>query len=200
VTDKKPAGKPYQPGTGESRFFPHLAGSLILASAGLMTYLGLWESSGRPILTVYPDKLARNLPTVCKGLTHHVTTTPIIVGQVWTEAKCEAEERRATIKVQERLAMCFKFHPGQVIFDMATSHAWNNGAGATCGSAAMRAWNVQDWRLGCRRLAFADSGRHVWSYVKTGRKLANGKPEYTFVQGLANRRGDEYRICLQGAP
>lgn len=57
-----------------------MVGGLILASAGLMAFLTEWESGGTRILTVYPDKLAAGLPTVCNGLTRHVTDTPIIVG------------------------------------------------------------------------------------------------------------------------
>ena len=88
--------------------------------------------------------------------------------------------------------------PPQSVFDAATSHAWNNGTAATCGSLAMQAWNAGNWELGCRRLAFSDGGSRVWSYVKTGKMLPNGRPEYRFVQGLANRRDAEYQLCLTG--
>ena len=64
------------------RYFPHLAGSLVLCAASLVAFLGDWESGGKdPVLTVYADKLAGGIPTVCDGLTRHVTKTPIIVGE-----------------------------------------------------------------------------------------------------------------------
>lgn len=176
-----------------------VAAGLILASAAVMGLLHKWEEGPKRQLTVYADKLAGGLPTVCMGLTRHITTTPIIVGETWTEEKCDREERAAVTKVQTQLLKCFKRTPPQSVFDTATSHAWNFGAPSTCASGAMRAWNAGLWELGCRRIARNDDGTPAWSYVKTGRKLPNGKPEYKFVQGLANRRGDETRMCLTGA-
>lgn len=164
--------------------------SLVLASVALLEHLSRWESSSKRVLVVYADKLAGGLPTVCNGLTRHVTKTPIIVGERWTTEKCEREEEAAVIKVQTALAKCFKLAPPQSVFDMASSHAWNLGASATCGSGAMAAWNRGEWERGCQRISRGDEGQIVWSYVtdaKTGRKV--------FVQGLANRRADETLKC-----
>jgi lysozyme len=174
-----------------------IVGGVALGSGVLLAFLMLWESSGKPILTVYPDRLAQNLPTVCDGLTRHVTTTPIVVGEKWTLEKCERETTAALVRVQLQLLKCFTLQPPQSVFDAASSHAWNLGASATCGSAAMKAWNRGDYALGCRRLYQADDGRAVWSYVRTGRKLANGQPEYRFVRGLQNRRRAEYDVCMR---
>lgn len=182
-----------------SRYFPHLAGSLVLGAAALVAFLGEWESGGAdPVLVVYADKLAGGLPTVCNGLTRHVTKTPIIVGDRWTREKCEAEESAALERVQVALAQCFRRLPPQQVYNMASSHAWNNGAPATCSSLAMEAWNRGEWELGCQRMSRSDAGRPVWSYVKTGKTLPNGKPEMKFVQGLANRRMAETGKCLEG--
>lgn len=169
-------------------------GGLVLASAMLIAFLGKWEGGAE--YTVYADQLAGGLPTACKGLTKHVTRTPIIVGEVWTPEKCEREERAALIKVQTQLRKCFATEPQQSVFDSASSHAWNFGVAATCGSAAMRAWNDGKVDLGCRRIAHSDSGKPVWSYVKSDRLLENGKPEMVFVRGLARRRTDEVELCL----
>lgn len=178
------------------RYFPHLAGSLVLASAAALGLLHKWEPDPRDPGLVYADNLAGGLPTVCSGLTRHVTSTPIIVGERWAPEKCRAEESAALEKVQGRLARCFTTLPPQSVFDAATSHAWNFGSPSTCGSAAMTAWNRKQWELGCKRIAHSDSGRPVWSYVKTGRMLPNGKPEYELIQGLVNRRADEVRVCM----
>lgn len=179
---------------------PAVGAGLVFLSATLIAFLGKWEpAKGDMALVVYADKLARGIPTVCDGLTHHVTNTPIIVGEVWTHDKCTAERNRALLKVQAQVLKCFRINPPQAVFDMASSHAWNQGAGATCASQAMQAWNAGEWDLGCRRLQLSDGGKIVWSYVKTGRKLPNGKPEYKFVQGLANRRIDERGVCEKGA-
>lgn len=180
---------------GITKFFPHLAGSLVLASTALVGFLGQWEGQGQHV--VYADKLAGGLPTVCKGLTRHVTTTPIIVGQRWSAEKCEREELAALQRVQTALAQCFKVLPPQYVFDAASSHAWNFGHPSTCASLAMQSFNRADWDTGCRRLSLSDTGRPVWSFTtrtdpKTGEKIV------TFVQGLANRRKAETSFCRQG--
>jgi len=168
--------------------------TLVAGSPYLMGFLQKWESGKARVLVVYADHLAGDLPTVCNGLTPHVTKTPIIVGERWTDEKCEAEERAAVVAVQQRLALCFRRPPSQMVFDMATSHAWNLGAGATCSSGAMQAWNRGDWARGCQRLARGDDGRVVWSFVRAG-KNADGSPRFKFVQGLANRRAEEAKTC-----
>lgn len=168
-------------------------GALVFASAGLIAFLGIWE--GNSEYRVYADKLAGGLPTVCRGLTKHVTKTPIIVGEVWPESKCDAEEKASITEVQSKLIKCFTITPPQRVFDAASSHAWNNGVSATCGSLAMQAWKSGDWATGCRRIYQSDTGKAVWSYVRTG-KIIDGKPEMKFVQGLANRRMAEYKLCM----
>lgn len=168
--------------------------TLLAGSPFLMGFLQKWESGKARVLVVYADTLAGGLPTVCDGLTRHVTSTPIIVGQRWTEEKCEGEQRAAVVAVQQRLAPCFRRPPPQMVFDMATSHAWNLGPGSTCSSGAMQAWNRGEWARGCQRIARGDDGRIVWSFVRDG-KNADGSPRYKFVQGLANRRADEAETC-----
>ena len=183
--------------SGKLRYFPHLAGSLVLAGASLMGFLGKWE--GDEQFVVYPDKLAGGLPTVCRGLTRHVTSTPIIVGERWSAEKCAHEEERAVERVQLQLVVCFKILPAQDVFDAASSHAWNLGAPATCGSAAMAAFNRGDWAQGCRRISRGDDGRIVWAFV-TRVDPKTGQRSLVFVQGLGNRRADETRHCLLGVP
>ena len=177
------------------KFGPKLA----LGAAALVAFLGVWEggkdSTGDSV--VYADTLAGGIPTVCNGLTRHVTSTPIVVGEKWPAEKCATEEHKALVSMQLKLETCFNRLPPQSVFDMASSHAWNFGYSATCGSLAMKAWNQGDWALGCRRLAYSDGGNPVWSYVKTGR-IVNGKPEMKFVRGLANRRQAEYAECVKG--
>lgn len=174
---------------------------LLLGTVALTAFLAVWEGgkTGKGDSTVYADKLAGGIPTVCNGLTRHVTSTPIIVGEVWSAEKCAAEEQRALINMQLKLETCFNRLPPQSVFDMASSHAWNFGYSATCGSLAMQAWNRGEWELGCRRLAYSDSGNPVWSYVSTGR-VVDGKPEKKFVRGLANRRQAEFKECVKGLP
>lgn len=174
-----------------------LGGSLIFGSPALRDFLQTEESGREVVLTVYADKVARGVPTVCDGLTNKVTRTPIIVGQRWTPEKCERETRAALVGVQQQLVKCFRVLPPQSVFDMGSSHAWNNGAPKTCNSAALRAWNAGDYVTGCRRLAFSDGGKPVWAYVWTGRTMANGKREMRFVKSLHKRRHRELAVCRQ---
>lgn len=171
-----------------------LGGFLTLLSPALVSHLQQWESGKSRVLTVYADQKAGGLPTVCNGLTRHVTNTPIVVGERWTEAQCVAEESAAIERVQRQLIPCFKVLPPPSVFDMASSHAWNLGVSATCGSGAMAAWNRGEWERGCQRISRGDDGRMVWSFTshidsRTGQKV------YTFVQGLANRRAAETAQC-----
>lgn len=179
---------------GKLKYFPHLGGALVLGGAGLLGFLGNWEGAGE--YTVYADKLAGGVPTVCEGLTKHVTSTPIIVGEKWSRAKCDAEVGAAVARVQLQLAGCFKILPPQRVFDAASSHAWNLGAPATCGSGAMAAFNRGEWDRGCRRLSRGDDGTIVWSFTS---RMVDGKKVFTFVQGLANRRAAETDLCLGAA-
>lgn len=189
------------PGTQQNlrnvvRYIPRLGGSLVFAGGAVFAFLNIWEPDKQDPGLVYADKLAGDLPTVCNGITKHVTSLPVVVGERWAPEKCAREEAAALTRLQERLVQCFTRLPPQAVFDMATSHAWNNGVANTCTSLAMVAWNEGKWDLGCRRISHSDSGKYVWSYVKTGRKLPDGKPEYRFVQGLANRRDAETKNCL----
>ena len=176
-----------------TKYFPHLAGSLILASAAVVGGKGLldrWEpAKGFPDahLVVYADKLAQGLPTVCNGITKHVATIPVVVGEKWTQEMCNQQEEQAVAKIQDSLAQCFKVLPPQSVFDAATSHGWNFGVGKTCTSSAMRHWNQGNYKLGCQLIAYQYDGTTPnWSF-------SDGK----FVKGLHNRRVDEMQTCLK---
>ena len=173
----------------KTKYFPHLAGSLILAAAGAVGLLHKWEpatGTSDAHLYVYADKLANGLPTACSGITKHVATIPLVVGQKLTQEQCNQQEEQALEKVQNQLAMCFKKLPPQSVYDAATSHAWNFGVNKTCTSAAMKQWNIPNYPLGCRLIAFQYDGSPNWSY-------ADGR----FIKGLHKRRIDEMQTCLK---
>lgn len=164
-----------------------IGAGLVLASAAALGLISKWETPAGQTdrYRVYADKLADGLLTSeCNGITPHITSTPMRLGDVWDAATCKAETRRAVAKVQTALLKCFQRVPPQSVFDAATSHAWNFGADKTCHSQAMAAWNQGNWTLGCRRLLVGDNGKLQWVY-------AGGK----FYQGLANRRADEMVTC-----
>lgn len=182
----------------EGKKGPGKGSALVLASAAFVSMLAVWEPSKTDPGLVYADRLANGLPTVCRGLTKYSTDQPVIVGERWSVEKCEREEQKAIEALQRRLLACFKEEPPQSVFDAASSHAWNFGVGATCGSQSMLAWNARKWELGCMRLARSDDGRAVWSFVRDGVDPKTGRPKYKFVQGLRNRRESEVDLCLSG--
>lgn len=173
------------------------AGSIALASAGLLAFLGTWEGNGQN--TVYPDRLARNLPTVCKGITRHTSPYPVVLGDYWSDTKCEEVERQVVSKGQLRLADCIT-NQGvtQNTFDALSSHGHNFGEASTCASRAVGLINRGDIKAGCNALAHAPDGSPVWSYVDSGKRDAKGRVIYKFVQGLYNRRLAERELCLSG--
>jgi lysozyme len=166
-----------------------IAAGLVLGSASLVAFLTKWEPSKTDPGLVYADPLAGGILTVCNGITKHVTNERLILGDRWPVEKCRREETIAQARVQDAVLACFDVAPPQGVLDAATEHAWNFGAGQTCSSLAMQAWNQGEWSLGCRRMAWSDGGRRVWSYGtdKDGNKV--------FIRGLANRRDDAVRLC-----
>lgn len=167
------------------------AGSIVLASSGLLAFLGVWEGNGQN--TVYPDRLARNLPTVCKGITKHTSPYPVVLGDYWSDARCEEVERLVVSKGQLELADCItNQNVTQNTFDALTSHGHNFGMPSTCASRALGLINEGKIREGCEALAHAPDGKPVWSYIK--------QPDgsYKFTPGLYNRRLDEVKLCLSG--
>lgn len=167
---------------------------VVLASASVMAFLHQWEDGGKTQNVVYADKLAGGLPTACNGITKHVTDVPVVVGDYWPDAKCEEIAERVTEKTQTTLAKCITGKVTQNAFDALTSHSHNFGVGTTCASRAV--WLINQGRIaeGCRALSKNDKGEPAWSFVK--------KPDGSllYVQGLANRREAETKLCLKDLP
>lgn len=165
---------------------------LTLGSAGLMMFLDRWETDHRAPGRVYADKLANNIPTVCKGITRHVSPYPVIVGDWWSPERCAEVEHMVTQRTQLKLLDCFKVRINQHQFDAFTSHAHNFGIGATCASRAMGLTNAGRPVDGCAALSHTPDGSPVWSYV------TDSKGDKVFVRGLYNRRRAETALCLKG--
>ncbi|MFJ5237016.1 lysozyme [Pseudomonas neuropathica] len=168
-----------------------MAGAIALASTPLVIFLGTWEGNCQN--TVYADKLAGGLPTVCKGITRFTSPYPVVVGDYWSPAKCAEVEQLVIRKTQLLLAECIT-NPkvGQNTFDALTSHGHNVGVPSTCASRAVALINAGRIADGCRALAWAPDGKTpVWAYVTD----AQGRKR--FVQGLHNRRLAEMELCLR---
>lgn len=167
------------------------SGAIALFSPQLQSFLGKWEGEGQNV--AYADKLARGLPTVCKGITKYTSPEPVVVGDYWSDERCAEVEQMVVEKGQLQLAACItnpKIKQG--VLDALTSHGHNFGNAATCASRAMGLINAGNIREGCMALAWAADGKTpVWASVTT----ADGKKK--FVRGLHLRRLDEVRMCLQ---
>lgn len=168
-----------------------MAGVIALASTPLVIFLGTWEGNGQN--TVYADKLAGGLPTVCKGITRFTSPYPVVVGDYWSPAKCAEVEQLVIRKTQLQLAECITNpNVGQNTFDALTSHGHNFGVTSTCASRAVALINAGRIAEGCKALAWAPDGKTpVWAFVTD----ANGQKR--FVPGLHNRRLAESRLCAE---
>jgi GH24 family phage-related lysozyme (muramidase) len=168
------------------------AGTLVLASSGLLAFLGIWEGDGQN--TVFPDQLARGLPTVCKGITRFTSPYPLVVGDYWSDERCEEVERLVVTKGQLQLADCLNNQTiTQETFDALSSHAHNFGVARTCASRAVGLINQGRVTEGCKALAWkADGKTPVWAYV------TNAEGQMVFVRGLHNRRLAEVKLCGAG--
>lgn len=162
--------------------------ALVLGSSTLMAHLGKWEGDGQNV--VYADKLARGLPTVCKGITRHTSPYPVVVGDYWSPERCEEVEQMVVEKGQLALADCLTNDQiSQNTFDSLSSHGHHFGTSATCASRALVLINKGRIKEGCRALAWGADGRPVWAYV------TDEKGNKVFVRGLHNRQLDEARLC-----
>lgn len=163
-----------------------VAGATVVASSpAVMSFLGVWE--GEAQYTVYADKLAGGLPTVCKGITRYTSPYPVVVGEVWSKEKCREVEEKVVLDTQRQLQKCLEYPVPQEVFDALTSHAHNFGWPSTCNSQSVKEINNGNIALGCSLLSTRPDGTPNWSY-------ASGR----YVQGLQNRRIAETKLCLSG--
>lgn len=173
------------------RTITHRGVPLVLVSAALMTFVARWEGHEN---VVYPDKLAGGLPTVCKGITKHVTTQAVIVGDYWSDERCDEVEGLVVSKTQLKILDCIKAPIKQSQFDAITSFAHNVGVPAACASRAVTLTSMGRGREGCMALSLKQDGSPAWSFVTSYR---NGVKQVTYVKGLNNRRKDETKFCLR---
>ncbi|KPG92918.1 lysozyme [Pseudomonas sp. RIT-PI-q] len=166
-------------------------GAIVMASASLLGFLGKWEGEGQNV--VYPDKLARGLPTVCKGITRHTSPYPVVIGDYWSDARCDQVEQLVIEKGQLQLADCITNQQvGQNTFDALSSHAHNFGVPSTCASRAVGLVNAGRIADGCKAIAWASDGKTpVWAFVTD----AQGRKQ--FVRGLHARRLAEAELCAR---
>ena len=149
------------------------AGSAIaIAGASLLAFVANWEGSS---LSVYQDRLANGLPSVCNG---H-TGPDVRVGDVWTKEQCDAILVKDATEHGQRLLACITVPLNQNQYNAFSSFAFNVGTGNACKSTLVRLLNQGRYTEACDQLL-------RWN-------RANGK----VISGLDRRRKAERELCLK---
>ena len=112
--------------------------------------------------------------TVCDGETN-------VKMRRYSNAECDTMLRTSLVKYGNGVLECVNVPISQNQHAAFTSFAYNVGTGAFCKSSLLKKLNAGDYVGAC-------DGLLAWSY-------AGGK----YVQGLANRRNVEQRLCLKGS-
>lgn len=148
-----------------------VAGGIAAAMALATPLIMQWEGKRNdPYLDIV------KVPTVCYGHTGDVE-----MGRRYSDAECRAilekdiaEHTSPVLKCVPQLAD----RPYQLA--ASASLAFNIGPNAFCRSTAAKRFRAGNWRGGCDAILF-------WN--KAGGRV---------VQGLANRRRAEWRVCIMG--
>lgn len=112
--------------------------------------------------------------TVCDGETN-------VKMRRYTDAQCDSMLRSSLVKYGNGVLQCINVPVSQNQHAAFTSFAYNVGVPAFCKSSLLKKLNAGDYVGAC-------DGMLAWTY-------AGGK----YVQGLANRRKVEQRLCLKGS-
>jgi lysozyme len=145
------------------------AAAITLALALIKPWEGLW-------LVAKVDKIGTGRPvTACYGETKGVT-----LGQRFTKEQCDEMLAKRLPQYANAIAPCIHVNISDKTRAALVSFAYNVGPAAACRSTAFKRINAGNIRGGCDALM-------NWT-------MAQGK----FVQGLANRRAAERRLCIEG--
>lgn len=135
--------------------------------------------------TVYADKLAYGVPTVCSG---H-TDWSLRVGRVYDKAFCDSLDQKTALEYGMAMIKCIgPQNLNQNSLDAMTLFGVNVGKSGACGSRAAQLFRAGKHAEACRAISRGPTGKRVW--ITSG-----GKPR----NGLANRRDFETALCLKPA-
>lgn len=112
--------------------------------------------------------------TVCDGETN-------VKMRRYSNAECDAMTQRSLTRYGDAILSCITVPISARQHAAFSSFSYNVGVQAFCKSSLVKKLNAGDYEGACR-------GMYAWVY-------AGGKR----VQGLANRRDVEVRLCLSGA-
>ena len=146
------------------------ATALVLAVPLVAKFEGLW-------LTAKVDRIGTGRPiSWCYG----ETQGNVKAGQRFTKEQCDAMLAARLPQYANAIAPCIKVHISDKTRAALVSFSYNVGTSAACKSTAFKLLNAGNTRGACDALM-------NWT-------RAQGK----FVQGLANRRAAERRLCIEG--
>ena len=144
-----------------------VVGALSLSAAGLVGIAGYEGYSDEAYIPVPGD-----VPTIGYGSTEGVQ-----MGDTITPPKALERLMRDVGVAESAIGRCVKVPLSQSEYDAFTSFAFNVGGAKFCSSTLVKKLNSGDYDGACKEL-------ERWVFVQKQR-----------VQGLANRRKDEYRLC-----
>lgn len=145
--------------------------------------LGALKRVEKQELTVYADRLAYGVPTVCSGF----TDWSLRVGQVYGKDFCDKLDQKTAIEYGLAVVECIGADKlNQNSLDSMTLFAINVGKQGACGSRAAKLLRAVKHDEGCKAISRGPTGKRVW--ITSG-----GKPR----NGLANRRDFETAWCLR---
>lgn len=149
----------------------------LIVIAALVADLGRSE---KRVYTTYWDSLGQ-VWTACSG----VTGEGVIPGKTYTDAQCEAMERRYIARMYARMGICVPQAQMEFHEIKAWGHfAYNVGEGMFCRSTAAKLLNAGENKAACKQIR-----RFVYVKGKDCRIKANKCP------GIPKRREWEYRTC-----
>lgn len=139
-------------------------------SAALISSASMWEGTR---YVPYDDVVG--VLTVCQGY----AGKDVVKGKTYTKDECATLLERELASHGKGVLECTKVPLNQHQYDAFTLFAYNVGVNAFCGSkSVLKPLNEGNYPLACKGLL-------RWVY-------ADGK----YVQGLANRRQYEYKMCM----
>jgi lysozyme len=153
---------------------------LVIGGPDLVSALQRWEGREN---TVYADKLAYGIPTVCSGF----ADWSLRVGQVYDKAFCDKLDQKTAVEYGMAVVQCIGADKlNQHSLDSFTLFAVNVGKAGACGSRAAQLMRAGKHDEGCKAISRGPTGKRVW--ITSG-----GQPR----KGLANRRDFETAWCLK---
>lgn len=140
-----------------------------------IAFIGGWEGTK---YVAYRDVVG--VPTICQGLTKGVK-----MGDIATPSECDKRFAEELTHFENGVKRCIKPWDTLPVKTQVSivSWAYNVGIGGACGSTATKRFNYGNYRGACDAMTWWNKG------------TINGKR--VRIQGLANRRAAEHKLCVE---